>query len=113
MLVPMNHEMVLCRETLLGKEREEQETLSLQHTVDNTVNKTLRIRNKTGKKKISSGKKKCYHTSKYSSQFHTDLHTCGGIGAGVGSFQLYANMCVIIPICLPKGLPMLQGDADK
>lgn len=58
MLVPMNHEMVLCRETLLGKEREEQETLSLQHTVDNTVNKTLSIRNKTGKKKISSGKKK-------------------------------------------------------
>lgn len=65
------------------------------------------------RKKLVLGKKKCYHTSKYSSQFHTDLHTCGGIGAGAGSFQLYANMCVIIPICLPKGLPMLQGDADK
>lgn len=65
------------------------------------------------RKKLVLEKKKCYHTSKYSSQFHTDLHTCGGIGAGAGSFQLYANMCVILPICLPKGLPMLQGDADK
>lgn len=86
----------------------------MQHIVDNPVKKTLSIGNKTGKtKKISSGKKKCYHTSKSSSQFHTDLHTCAGIGAGVGSSQLYANMCVIMSICLLKGLPVLQGDADK